>query len=113
MKSRLKSMCLTAIALGMIGCNVGPDYKKPEVKVPQAWSEPSNSPTTRPVNLTRWWTTFNDPVLDSLIDRAVKQNLDLKTAQARVLEARALRDVSAADEWPTVNADASAKRSRV
>ena len=36
-----------------------------------------------------WWNDFNDPELNALIDRAVKSNLDLKIAVARVREARA------------------------
>jgi NodT family efflux transporter outer membrane factor (OMF) lipoprotein len=59
-----------------------------------------------------WWTTFNDPDLNSLVERAVKGNLDLKLAQARVREARALRGVVKADLYPTVNVGASYIRQR-
>ena len=37
----------------------------------------------------RWWTVFHDPVLDSLICYANQQNLSLRAAGFRVLEARA------------------------
>jgi NodT family efflux transporter outer membrane factor (OMF) lipoprotein len=60
----------------------------------------------------QWWTTFNDPALDDLVGRAVKGNFDLRRAAARVREARALRDVSRADLFPTVNTSGSYTHSR-
>jgi outer membrane protein TolC len=46
-------------------------------------------------------------VIDSLITRAVKSNLDLRVAEARVREARFQSGVVAADLWPSVNTSAS------
>ena len=60
----------------------------------------------------QWWTTLNDPALDALILRAVDANLDLRVAEARVREARALRGVVAAEGRPTIDATASYTRSR-
>ena len=54
-----------------------------------------------------WGERFNDPVLDDLMRRALSQNLDLKLAQARVLEARAERRAAAATQWPVFSAAAS------
>lgn len=65
-----------------------------------------------PQTLASWWTTLNDPTLTNLIERAVRGNLDLKKAQARVREARARRGISQADLFPTLNATASATRGR-
>lgn len=64
-------------------------------------------PATQPVDLTTWWRTLNDPTLDSLIQRAIESNLDLRAATARVREARALRDIAVAGFWPQVNATGS------
>lgn len=64
-------------------------------------------PTTRPVDLAQWWKGLNDPRLDDLIARATESNLDLRIAGARVVEARALRDVVSADFWPQVNLNGS------
>jgi outer membrane protein TolC len=55
-----------------------------------------------------WWASFNDVELDSLIQRAAQSNLDLRVAEARLREARAVRQGSAADFWPTVDASGSA-----
>ena len=57
-----------------------------------------------------WWTNFNDPELDSLIQNAVRSNLDLRMATARVREARAQYRVVAADLWPTLDTSASYER---
>jgi NodT family efflux transporter outer membrane factor (OMF) lipoprotein len=68
--------------------------------------------TARQAELIRWWKTFNDPELSSLVDRAVTSNLDLQQAQARVLQARANRGIVAAGLWPFVDTNTSVTRSR-
>ena len=55
---------------------------------------------------------FNDPLLDSLVERAVKSNLDLRLAEARIREARASRVVTASGAWPTVDVSGSYTRNR-
>jgi multidrug efflux system outer membrane protein len=109
---------LSAILLG--GCTVGPDYKKPEMKLPPQFSEIAcaTQPTTQPAQVPvapdfqKWWITFNDPQLNSLIDRAVKSNPSLIAAEARVREARANRGIAASAYWPQINAGASYEHSR-
>jgi len=64
-------------------------------------------------DLSCWWTTFNDPVLDSLIERAVRANHDVRMAEARLRQSRAKRRAAAADFWPTANASASYSRQRI
>ena len=64
----------------------------------------------RPRLLTAWWKTFHDPVLDALVDRAVQSNLDLRIAQARVLEARAQYGIAFSDLWPSASVSASYAR---
>ena len=56
--------------------------------------------------------TFNDPLLDSLVERAVRSNLDLRLAEARIREARASRVVTASGAWPTLNVSGSYTRNR-
>jgi outer membrane protein TolC len=62
--------------------------------------------------LDQWWTGFRDPVLDSLIERAVTRNLDLQIAAARIREARAARGIAAAAALPQVDASANYARTR-
>lgn len=98
-------------ALLLSGCTVGPDYQPPQTPVPDHFGA-TTRPATEHVDFARWWTTFNDPLLNSLIDRAMAGNLDLKIAEARVREARAQRGVVAADGYPNLNTSGSYRRSR-
>jgi NodT family efflux transporter outer membrane factor (OMF) lipoprotein len=72
------------------GFKVGPNYKKPPAPVARNWIDASDKRLRTDVDdLSKWWTVFNDPILDSLICFAYNQNLSLRAAGFRVLEARA------------------------
>ena len=69
---------------------VGPDFETPETKVAEQWTDDEDQGITRqPIHDAEWWQVFNDPVLDTLVQTAYEQNLDLQIAGLRVLEARA------------------------
>lgn len=107
--NRLLPLALLALVAG--GCAVGPNYQRPAVNTPARWSEPlAGGETNAPVSLAGWWKNFNDPELDSLIDRAVQSNLDLHIARARVQEARARYGIAAADLWPSADVSGSYAR---
>lgn len=121
----LRPAAALLLALLAGGCSVGPDYKAPESDhTPDAWSSlqgdaqnnaneaAKSKVVASTANLARWWTTFHDSTLDSLIERAIESNLDLKIATARVREARALRGVADAGLYPTVDAAGNYARSR-
>ncbi len=119
--SASKIIAAVTAAVLVSGCTVGPDYQKPEVPMPAvftgALTDTMEGETTVAVqagdqDLSAWWSAFNDPVLDALVERAVLQNLDLQVAQARVREARALRRITSADFLPTVDANGSYTRQR-
>jgi outer membrane protein, multidrug efflux system len=114
MRSVKRLVSLIAGLLLLIGgCTVGPNYQKPDLAVPSKWQEAQQTGVeTRSAELTRWWTAFNDPLLNSLVERAVRSNLDLRQAEARIREARASRAGTAAGEWPTVDVSSSYKRIR-
>jgi len=61
-------------------------------------------------SIASWWKSFNDPQLDSLVERAVRTNQDLRIAEARVREARALYRIASSQLWPTVDAGGSYAR---
>src|SRR5262249_50294763 len=84
-------------------CAVGPDYHPPKVNAPGNWSEAQVAGTP----VVEWWKTFTDPELDSLIERAVTGNHDLRIATARLREARALRGAAFWDLGPAINGNAS------
>ncbi|HUL04619.1 MAG TPA: efflux transporter outer membrane subunit, partial [Gemmatimonadales bacterium] len=107
------------VLLSAAGCMVGPDYRPPDVVTPPTWGElaPTAPPAGRSDTIadgtpTAWWTTFDDQLLTSLIQRTVQSNLTLQQAEARVREARASRRIAAADLWPQVEASGSYTRER-
>lgn len=99
------------------GCvSAGPDYVRPDTIVYEDWhtrikSGPISKETDAQLPAV-WWSELGDPKLTGFIERAVKGNLDLKQAKARVREARARRGVAKAGFFPTVNASGSANWSR-
>src|ERR1700722_8614677 len=76
-------------ALFFFGCAVGPDYQQPKANTPPQWtSSMSGGETNGPVDLARWWQSFDDTNLDNLMLTAIQSNLTLKAAEAHVREAR-------------------------
>jgi multidrug efflux system outer membrane protein len=95
----------------VLGCTVGPNYRKPEPVVPANWGETDRvGMKTGPMDVVRWWTLFADTELDSLIDRAVRSNKDLKLAEARIREARAQLKIAGSQAFPTVDTSGSYTR---
>jgi NodT family efflux transporter outer membrane factor (OMF) lipoprotein len=112
-------MSARPLALAMVlsvagtGCAVGPNYKRPQVAVPGQWTvAAARGTSTKPIEKGEWWSSFQDPELNSLIERAAAQNLDLKLALDRVDEARAARGVVRSGYFPSMDASASATRNR-
>lgn len=117
-----------ALALALLGalvqgCTVGPDFLPPEAKTPAAWTNEAltAAPRKEPVSavdaasdpVPAWWTSFGDPLLTSLIERAAAANLDLRQAVLRIAEARAQRDIAGAAQWPSLSGNASYARERI
>lgn len=85
-------------AAGLLtACKVGPDYSRPDAAVNETWQ---GVPGEQPEHIADWWDTFDDPVLTTLVRRAMAQNLSLRAAGLRVLEARAARGVSVGRFFP-------------
>ena len=83
----------------------------PQTPLPAAWSGSASTPGPA-TSLAQWWQRFNDPLLTQLVSQALQANTTVRSAQAALLQARALRDVSAARLAPTLNAAGSAQRSK-
>lgn len=82
---------LAAAVVLLSGCTmVGPDLVKPEAPLMDDWQE-TQAPgiATGQTDYSSWWRTFEDPVLDSLVEKAYQQNLSLQIAAIRIYEARA------------------------
>lgn len=97
-------VCLVILTLGasMSGCAmVGPDFQTPEVAVREAWLDAADSAVEAgSADNSEWWKYFNDPTLDTLIQKAYDQNLSLQRAGLRVYEARALLGLAAGNLYP-------------
>lgn len=100
-----------AFAVTLSGCAVGPDYVKPapELTLFHNHVKPSTEQVaTAAPPLDTWWTGFDDPMLVTVVQRALAQNLDLAAAFARVQQARAVAAGAGAELLPTIDFDASA-----
>jgi multidrug efflux system outer membrane protein len=71
-----------AVAVLLAACTVGPDYVRPTVGTPSTWR--IDYPKAADAANTRWWEQFDDPALNALIDTALRENLDIAIAAARV-----------------------------
>src|SRR5438067_4551096 len=109
----MQRLFLSALALALAGCTVGPNYRRPTTPVPPLFAEPHAPAAVADTNLASWWHGFGDAELDRLVNRAVAQNLDVETAAARIREARARERVAGAAALPQVDAQASTARQRI
>jgi len=87
MSSRFKSTIgAGTMALAVACAPVGPDYVKPEVALPDAWSTIGNNGLeAAPIDDSQWWHIFEDPILDKLVETAWLQNISIEIAGLRVL----------------------------
>jgi NodT family efflux transporter outer membrane factor (OMF) lipoprotein len=96
-------VAITAVFLVMAlgGCMmVGPDYVRPEADVNSSWLESSPALQEEPAEIREWWTAFDDPVLTRLVHEAYEQNLSLRAAGLRVIQARAVRGIAVGEFFP-------------
>ena len=83
------------------GLKVGSNYARPPAPVADRWIDADNpSVISEATDYSYWWTVFNDPVLDRLVEIAYQQNLPLKIAGLRILEARGQRGIAAGSLFP-------------
>lgn len=110
---RLVTLVLSAtLAVSLTGCTsfsdyvrngykVGPNYCQPPAPVAEHWIDQNDLHTEpNPESLCHWWTLFNDPKLNELIVCAYRQNLSLKEAGFRILQARASRQIAVGSIFP-------------
>lgn len=93
----------------LLGCTVGPKYEPPSMEIPCEWHSPaSEGMQIEPQDdCFLWWESLNDPILNSLIERASCQNLDLHIAATRILEARLEEKGGQASLYPHLDASAA------
>jgi multidrug efflux system outer membrane protein len=107
MKTRIAAAC---IAAALAGCTVGPDYVRPTVDTPPAWR--IDYPKAAEVANLKWWEQFGDPVLNELVEAALRDNRDLRVAAARVDQFIGALTATGSQFYPQIGYGADASRAR-
>ncbi|MEY4149222.1 MAG: hypothetical protein RLZZ482_778 [Pseudomonadota bacterium] len=103
---------LVCISFSLISCTlVGPDYKRPEINLPNAYHQEINKDNVV-TDLSMWWKFYQDPVLDELMDKALKKNVDINAAIARLEEADAYLQQIGAALIPSVDLTSQGNRTK-
>jgi NodT family efflux transporter outer membrane factor (OMF) lipoprotein len=122
----MKSFCsnparwwsVVALSASLTACAVGPNYRTPSANVPARYGAVQSSssdaqsatPATPPVDFANWWKALHDPLLESLIDRAVRANPDVLIALDRLQAARTFEIGVIGNALPDVQASGAAAR---
>jgi multidrug efflux system outer membrane protein len=109
-RRRFGAVFLMASAALPAACDLGPDYQRPEIAVPQGWREMKGAADWPAAD---WWRGFGSPELDRLMAQAMAANYDLAAAVAAVRQADAQVRITGAALLPTVGLSGSAGRQRL
>jgi NodT family efflux transporter outer membrane factor (OMF) lipoprotein len=91
----------SAAMVVLYGCTmIGPDYAQPPAPVSEGWIDQGDAIQAEQAEYRAWWKVFGDPVLDSLVETAYRENPSLQAAGARVLEALARRGIAIGTLFP-------------
>ncbi|CAB3905708.1 MULTISPECIES: efflux transporter outer membrane subunit [Achromobacter] len=105
---RAATVLLAALALA--GCAVGPDYQRPQ-DAPVVLASPEAALFSADALQRDWWKQLQDPQLDQLVALALSRNHDIRIAQSRLAESRAVLDEKELDRLPAVTLDGRYERS--
>jgi multidrug efflux system outer membrane protein len=106
---RRRLSIIAACAL-VSACAVGPDYRQPTIEAPGEWR--IDYPKAAEVANTKWWEQFGDPVLNELIETALRENLDVRAAASRVDQFLGALTTTRSQFFPQLGYNASASRNR-
>jgi len=103
-RTEMRRAVLGAIVVFLFtGCTLGPDYSRPTVAIPDNYRGLQGPSTPESLADVPWWEVFKDPVLQELTREALRNNYDLRTAAARVEEARSQIGVVRSFLYPQVS----------
>ncbi len=100
-----RSSLLAALLVGLVGCAAPLPRLAPPL--PAQWQQGAGSAAAKPTDLHGWWHAFADPALDTLVDRALSNNLDVAQAVQRLRAVRTLQRRAGARHLPALNARTS------
>ena len=104
-------MALAVLAL-LAGCVAGPNYYRPALAPPGVYRDAGVAPAGASVADAGWWSVYGDPRLVALIGAALRNNLDLRAAVARIDQARAALGEARLGLLPTLDARGTIMRSK-
>jgi len=107
----MKRLAALTLPLLLAACAVGPDYH-PAALPPATLAESGAQGATPTALPNRWWQLFADPQLDTLIDKALRHNTDLRIASANLAKARAVLREAQGAQLPDATATAGHKNQR-
>ena len=107
---RTANLLALAAAIGLAGCTVGPNYVRPTTDAPTAWR--IDYPKAAEVANTKWWEQFDDPVLNDLVETALKDNRDVRIAAARIDQFLGALTSTRSQLYPQLGYNADATRAR-
>jgi multidrug efflux system outer membrane protein len=102
--------CTVLVAVITAGCTLGPDYVRPDIKSPTAWR--LEYPAAAEVANTQWWEQFGDPALNDLVETALRENLDVRIAAARVDQFIGALQVTRSQLYPQIGYGVDASRAQ-
>jgi outer membrane protein, multidrug efflux system len=104
-KSLVLMACLLVASL-LVGCTIGPNYKRPAPAVPPAFRAPEPLPPAQAASIAdlKWFEVFKDEKLQQLIRTALERNYDLRDAVTRVEAARANLGITRSNQYPNFSA---------
>ena len=106
----MRALVILLLLVTLAGCMVGPNYQRPDIDTPKAWRFEEKE--AQDLANTAWWEQFQDPVLNGLIDEALKGNLDVKVAAARIEEYIGRYGFTRSALFPQIGVGASAGQDR-
>ncbi len=106
-----KLIVFLVFILSLVGCAIGPDYKRPAIDTPSTWRLDERQANN--LANTMWWEQFDDPVLNDLVTSALKENYDVKIAAARVEEFVGQYWIARAGFFPQISATGQGGRQRL
>lgn len=105
---KIRSIYFLILLTLLAGCNSSSKYAPPDLDMPCHWNNP---PPPQDIHededMVTWWKSFNDPILEWLIETASEQNIDLYIAMTRICEARYERKGAEAPYYPRIDATCS------
>jgi len=112
-KRKMKAVGVLLAVCTLAACTSGPDYKRPDMVLPESWPVKQDDAAVKASGVTdQWWHLYADAVLDQFEEEALAHNADIQVAASHVLEVRAQLGITKADQYPELSANASQSRTK-